>query len=328
MEQAHRYHPALFWLALLTSVIAFVLIGSGGTVTSTGAGMIDERWSLSFLSLLLRGVQILKEQLALFIEHSHRLIAFIVGLLALSLAIFGWRLDRELSPHFFSLKRQRQWIGIAVLLAVSLQGALGAARILLNSKQGVVSTLLGRDYAMIHGFFGQVTFAFLVGCTLSFSRSWVNRRQDRSPLAEEFQTNSKLLTILFLVQLTIAVLVRHYGGGLLIIAHASVAGLILLFVSMVVWRSRRLDSSLVQIPVWALGLEVLMMIALGTAAWWFGAGYGALEDNTPDMHRMTLATLHQWLGALTLATSLIVTLRAHRHLISETTTASTATGAV
>jgi hypothetical protein len=182
---------------------------------------------------------------------------------------------------------------------------------------------------MIHGFFGQVTFAFLVGCTLSFSRSWVNRRQDRSSLADEFQTNSKLLTILFLVQLTIAVLVRHYGGGLLIIAHASVAGLILLFVSMVVWRSRQLDSTLVRIPVLALGLEVLMMIALGTAAWWFGAGYGALEENTPDiMHRMTLATLHQWLGALTLATSLVFTLRAKRHLIPDTTTASSISGAV
>jgi heme A synthase len=319
MEQAHRYHPALFWLALLTSVIAFVLIGSGGTVTSTGAGMIDQTWSFSFLYLLTsQFFEVQKESIAKFIEHSHRLLGFIVGVLAIFLAALCYCYEKD----------RRRWIGAAVLLAVGLQGALGAARILLNSKQGVVSNLLGRDYAMIHGFFGQVTFAFLVGCTLSFSRSWVTRRQDRSPFTEEFQANSKLLTILFLVQLTIAVLVRHYGGGLLIIAHASVAGLILLFVSMVVWRSRRLDSVLVQRPVWALGVEVLMMIALGTAAWWFGAGYGALEDNTPDTRRMTLATLHQWLGALTLATSLIVTLRAHRHLISETTTAPTATGAV
>jgi len=319
MEQANRYHPALFWLALLTSVIAFVLIGSGGTVTSTGVGMVDVTWSLSFLNLFtVRGFEEVIKNLGLFIEHSHRLIGFVVGVLAMLLAGLCFVVEKD----------KRRWIGFGMLIAVGLQGALGAARILLNDKQGVVNTLLGRDYAMIHGFFGQVTFAFLVGCTLSFSRSWVVRRQDRSPLAEEFQTNSKLLTILFLVQLTIAVLVRHYGGGLLIIAHASVAGLILLFVSMVAWRSRLLESSLMQLPVWALGLEVLMMIALGTAAWWFGAGYGALEENVPDMHRMTLATLHQWLGALTLATSLIVTLRAHRHLIPETTTAPTATGAV
>lgn len=312
MEQANRYHPVLFWLAFLTSIIAFVLIGSGGTVTSTGVGMVDVTWSLSFLNLFtVRGFEEVIKNLGLFIEHSHRLIGFIVGVLAMLLAGLCFTLEKD----------RRRWIGFGMLLAVGLQGALGAARILLNGKQGLVHTL-GRDYAMIHGFFGQVTFAFLVGCTLSFSRSWVLRRQDRSPLAEEFQTSSKLLLILFLVQLAIAVLVRHYGGGLLIIAHASVAGLILLFVSRVVWRSRQLNSSLVRIPVLALGLEVLMMIVLGTAAWWFGAGYGALEENASDMHRMTLATLHQWLGALTLATCLVLTLRAKRHLIADTTALS------
>ena len=90
-----------------------------------------------------------------------------------------------------------------------------------------------------------------------------------------------------------------------------------------------MNSNLVQIPVWALGLEVLMMIVLGTAAWWFGAGYGALEESTQHlMYRMTLATLHQWLGALTLATSLIATLRAHRHLVPDTMTTSSASGVV
>jgi hypothetical protein len=77
----------------------------------------------------------------------------------------------------------------------------------------VIDASLGRDFAMVHGFFGQVTFAFLVGCTLSFSSGWVRRPQTITKNAEEFQTLAKLLTILFLVQLTIAVLVRHYGGG-------------------------------------------------------------------------------------------------------------------
>lgn len=320
MEQSARYHPMLFWLAILTSVIAFVLIGSGGTVTSTGVGMVDVTWSLSFLNLFtVRGFEEVIKNVGLFIEHSHRALGFIVGVLALILAALC----------YINEKGNRRWIGLVIAIAVGLQGALGAARILLNTKQGFFNSMMGRDYAMIHGFFGQVTFAFLVGCTLTFSRSWVMRSQDRSSLADEFQTNSKLLTILFLVQLTIAVLVRHFGGGLLIIAHASVAALILLFVSWLCWRARRLESSLVRIPVYAMGLEVLMMILLGTAAWWFGAGYGALEENSPDIiHRMTLATLHQWLGALTLATSLLVTMRAQRHLILDTATTSTNGGVV
>jgi heme A synthase len=122
MQQANRYHPALFWLAFLTSVIAFVLIGSGGTVTSTGVGMVDVTWSLSFLNLFtVRGFEEVIKNLGLFIEHSHRLLGFIVGMLALSLALLGWFLERNSSPSFFSLTRRRQWIGIAVLIAVGLQ---------------------------------------------------------------------------------------------------------------------------------------------------------------------------------------------------------------
>lgn len=295
----------LFWLALATCVIAFVLIGSGGTVTSTGVGMVDEKWTFSPFNLFtVRGFEESVKSLGMFIEHSHRQLGYIVGMLAVILACFCWALERG----------HRRWIGVAVLVAVGLQGALGAARILLNPKEGILNPVLGRDYAMIHGFFGQVTFAFLAACTLTFSRSWLAVRRDETPAADEFQSLTKLLTILFLVQLTIAVLVRHYGGGLLIIAHASVAGLIFLLIGLVAVRSLRVLDQMIKFPLYALGLEVIMMIVLGTAAWWFGAGYGALDGTAPDLHRMTLATLHQWLGALTLATSVILTMRARRHL--------------
>lgn len=307
MEQPIRYHPGLFWLALATSVLAFVLIGSGGTVTSTGVGMVDDGWTFSPFNLFtVRGFEYAINSAGMFIEHSHRQLGYVVGMCALALAAYCLTVEQG----------KRRYLGVAVLVAVCLQGALGAARILLNPKAGMLNPLLGRDYAMIHGFFGQVTFAFIAACTLTFSRSWVNHRRDVATQTDEFLTHSKLLSILFLVQLTIAVLVRHYGGGLLLIAHASVAGLILLMVGVLVVRATLLPSKIVRWPVYALGLEVLMMIVLGTSAWWLGAGYGAVENTAPDLHRLTLATLHQWLGALTLATSFIVTLRARRHLTS------------
>lgn len=311
--QTPRYYPGLFWLALGTSALAFILIGSGGTVTSTGVGMVDHGWTFSPFNLFtIRGFEEAIKSVGMFIEHSHRQLGYIVGMLALMLASYCLVVEQG----------RRRWIGVAVLAAVGLQGALGAARILLYPKAGVIDASLGRDFAMVHGFFGQVTFAFLVGCTLSFSSGWIRRPQTITNSAEEFQTLAKLLTILFLVQLTIAVLVRHYGGGLLIIAHASVAWLILLMVGVVIVKARTLGSPIVLWPVYALGIEVLMMIVLGTAAWWLGGGAGALEDNAPDlqrMHRMTLATLHQWLGALTLATSLVVAMRARHHLTPSVT---------
>lgn len=308
-----HFYPGLFWLAVATSVLAFILIGSGGTVTSTGVGMVDHTWTFSPFNLFtIRGFEKAIESVGWFIEHSHRQLGYIVGMLALMLAGYCFVVEHG----------WRRWIGVGVLVAVGLQGILGAARILLFPQAGVIDASLGRDFAMVHGFFGQVTFAFLVGCTLSLSSGWARRPQTITKNAEEFQTLAKLLTILFLVQLTIAVLVRHYGGGLLIIAHASVAGLILLMVSVVIAKARRLGSSIVLWPVYALGIEVVMMIVLGTAAWWLGGGSGALDDNAPDlqrMHRMTLATLHQWLGALTLATSLVVAMRARHHLTPSVT---------
>ncbi|MFO0812345.1 MAG: hypothetical protein U0796_03950 [Gemmatales bacterium] len=306
MTEAPKYHAWLFWLAVATAVLAFILIGSGGTVTSTGVGMVDEGWTFSPFNLFtVRGMEQVINNLGMFIEHSHRQLGYIVGMCALALAALCYYAERG----------PRRWLGSAVLLAVCIQGALGAARILLNPKKGVIDPNLGRDFAMVHGYFGQLTFAFLVGCTLAFSRSWVNRQTETSQQAEPFQRLSKLLFIMFLVQLLLAVLVRHYGGGLLIIAHASVAGVILVMVLTATFQAMKLPGSLVKQPIYLLGIAVILMILLGTSAWWFGGGYGALSDLDPNLHRVTLATLHQWLGALTLATSLVISLRAKRHLI-------------
>jgi hypothetical protein len=301
-----RYEPWLFWLAVATAVLAFILIGSGGTVTSTGVGMVDVGWTFSPFNLFtVRGFEQVINNVGMFIEHSHRQLGYIVGMCALALA----------GLCFFYERGSRRWLGVAVLVAVCIQGALGAARILLNPQKGIIDPALGRDFAMVHGYFGQLTFAFLVACTLAFSRGWVNRQTETSPQAETFQRLSNLLFIMFLIQLLLAVLVRHYGGGLLIIAHASVAGVILIMVIAASVQAVRLPGSLVKQPVYLLGIAVLLMIILGTATWWFGGGYGALSDLDANMHRMTLATLHQWLGALTLATSLCIMLRAKRHLI-------------
>jgi heme a synthase len=310
MTDAPRYHPGLFWLSLLTTVIAFILIGSGGAVTSTGMGMVDPGWSIP-VQLLMQSLEKSLEQIGLFIEHSHRLLATLVGLLSIALAWICYR--HEVG--------QRKWLGLYAFLAIAFQGGLGAARILFDPNRGIVNPFLGRDYAMIHGFCGQAAFALLAAITLAFSRSWVQQSRQASAHAASFYGLSMLVSVLFLVQLTIAVLVRHTGGDLLLIAHASVAGLILALTLAMVVKVRPIPCSLVRRPVWALVALVAMMIVLGISAWWFGAGYGALEGNTPNHHRVALATAHQWLGALTLATSVIATLRTKHHLLPTETSA-------
>ncbi len=302
-----RYHPGLFWLSFLTSAIAFVLIGSGGMVTSTGVGMVDHTWTFSpFKLLTIRGLEESLMSAGMFIEHSHRQVGYIVGMLALVLAIWC----------FYWESGTRRYLGLAVLVAVGLQGALGAARILLNPERGYVNLNLGRDYAMVHGFFGQMTFAFLAGCTLAFSRAWIDHSRQGSSQYQSIFRISRALLVLFVVQLGIAVFVRHVGGDHILITHASVAGLIVLLSLALFARSQMIPDRFVRWPAALLAVVVLGMILLGTSAWWLGAGYGAMDTTPASLHRIVLATLHQWLGALALALSLIVTLRIHRHLFA------------
>jgi hypothetical protein len=305
MSPSSRYHPILFWLALATSVIALVLIGSGGTVTSTGVGMVDETWKFSPFELFtIDGLEKSLVSAGMFIEHSHRQTGFIVGMLTIILAWICYRHETN----------ARRWLGLAMLIAVSIQGSLGAARILFDPEKGVLNPRLGRDYALIHGFFGQITFAFLVACTLAFSRSWINQPRSVTSNTRGLSRLSLTVTIVFLLQLTIAVVVRHIGGNHALITHATLAGLILLLTMALLYQSAKSNVSLIQWPIWALALEVVAMIGLGVSAWYLGAGYGPLDSTPASLHRIVMATAHQCLGALTLATSVIITMRVRHHL--------------
>jgi hypothetical protein len=307
MSSSSRYHPVLFWLALLTSVIALVLIGSGGTVTSTGVGMVDETWRFTPFELFtVEGLEKSLVSAGMFIEHSHRQVGFIVGMLALALAGTGFLWETG----------SRRWLGLGVLIAVAVQGALGAGRILLNPDRGVVNPSLGRDYALIHGFVGQITFVFLVACTLAFSRSWIEQPRSIAANARSLKQLSLTIAIVFLLQLAIAVVVRHIGGNHALITHATLATLILVLSMALLYQSAKSNVAYIQRPIWALAAEVVAMIALGVSAWLLGAGYGPLDSTPANLHRIIVATAHQCLGALTLATSVIITMRVRHHLVA------------
>jgi hypothetical protein len=59
---------------------------------------------------------------------------------------------------------------------------------------------------------------------------------------------------------------------------------------------------------------MVLQVALGLSAWLFGAGAGAFDYRPVTGARAGFASAHVATGALMLATSLILTMRAHRHL--------------
>src|SRR5256885_27642 len=99
------------WLnrfAWFTAVATIFLICSGGMVTSKGVGLAVPDWPTSFgYNMFLFPVS--KWVGGILFEHTHRLIASLVGLLTIVLAVWLWRAD------------QRRWVrllGVAALGAV------------------------------------------------------------------------------------------------------------------------------------------------------------------------------------------------------------------
>src|SRR3954447_19581553 len=115
------YNRKLHILALLTACATFPLIFMGGLVTSHGAGMSVPDWPNSW------GYNMFLFPPRLWIggilyEHTHRLMATVVGMLAIALTIVAWKTDS---------RRRVQWLCTAVLGAVIFQGVLGGLRVVL-----------------------------------------------------------------------------------------------------------------------------------------------------------------------------------------------------
>ncbi|HEY5792018.1 MAG TPA: COX15/CtaA family protein [Chthoniobacterales bacterium] len=181
-------------LAILTAFLTFVLIGSGGLVTSHGVGMSVPDWPETygynmFLFPISRWVG------GIFYEHTHRLLASGVGLLTLILA--GW-------IFFVEPRRWVKVLAAGALVAVVLQGVLGGYRVLLNLNQ----------IGIFHGFLAQSFFISLGILAIVTSRRFVEGRFAREPWSGGLRRMALGVTILIFVQLAIAASMRHAHAGL------------------------------------------------------------------------------------------------------------------
>src|SRR4030042_1557016 len=112
-----NYHRGLHRFAVFTACATFGLLVMGALVTSNDAGLSVPDWPLSYGSLTPPMVG------GIVYEHTHRVVASLVGLLTIGLAI--WLGRRE----------ERRWvrrIGYFALGAVVAQGLLGGLTVLLK----------------------------------------------------------------------------------------------------------------------------------------------------------------------------------------------------
>jgi cytochrome c oxidase assembly protein subunit 15 len=240
-------------------------------------------------------------------EHGHRMVATFVGLLVIVLMV--WVLRKERRPAV-------RLLALAAFLAVVLQGVLGGITVLMRLPLAV---------SVGHACLGQIFFCLTVTLALVTSREWM--AVESAPSAEAGTPSLASLGVattgfLFL-QLVLGALVRHTGSGLAIpdfplsfgrllppilqgrvlIAYshrvgAAVVSVYVIWTVVRILRRHRDDASLRRPAVLLLGL-LLLQIALG------GLTVVSALSVVP-------ATAHVVTGALLLAASLTVTLRAFR----------------
>jgi len=192
-----RYNPALFWFAVLNAVATFLLIGLGGLVTSHEAGMSVPDWPTTYgYNMFVFPVD--KWIGGIFYEHSHRLLASLVGLLTTILAIWLWAKDPRKWLH---------WFGIAAFLLVIAQGILGGLRVRWQL-----------DWLGVpHGAVAQTFLVLTAAIALFTSRWWQNSETEKQiAVPRGLRSHILYVTILIFVQLLIAATMRHQHAGLAI----------------------------------------------------------------------------------------------------------------
>ena len=193
----NKYHPALFWFAVVNAVATLLLIGLGGLVTSHEAGMSVPDWPTTYgYNMFLFPVD--KWVGGVFYEHSHRLLASAVGLLTTVLAVWIWLKDPRKWLH---------WLGIAAFLLVIAQGILGGLRVRWQL-----------DWLGVpHGAVAQTFLVLTAAIALFTSRWWKNSETEKQvAVPRGLRSHVLYVTVLIFVQLLIAATMRHQHAGLAI----------------------------------------------------------------------------------------------------------------
>jgi Uncharacterized protein required for cytochrome oxidase assembly len=184
----------VFAYAVLTVSVAFVLLLSGGLVTSKGLGMTVPDWPNSygynmFLFPLSRWVG------GIFYEHVHRLIASGVGLMTIFLALALW------------MAEPRKWVrvlGYFAVAAVIVQGVLGGLRV----------TMILDELGIFHGMLAQAYISLLIVIAVATSKAFATGGARWRWHAPGLMRWALALTGLVYLQLALGATIRHEHAGL------------------------------------------------------------------------------------------------------------------
>lgn len=304
------------YIAVALVCATFPLIWVGGLVTTYDAGMAVPDWptTYGYNMFLYPWSTWIAGPWDLFIEHGHRLLGSLVGMITIVLNVAIWKYDS---------RKWMRWIGLAALLLVILQGLLGGLRVRMAST----------ELARAHGCTGPLFFAFVVGICVMTSKRWRDHVQPKIDAPRGVLASSYLLVLLAYVQLVLGAHLRHPSiqwspsqFRVIVVFHV-VTAVVLFAQSFYVARGSRKLPRFLSRPALLVSLLIFGQVLLGVATW--RAKYGwptfipvmaessvdrplkvAIHNRliggtvqTDSMAQAITVTSHVALGSLILATS-------------------------
>ncbi len=183
-------------IAILFVIMTFILITVGGAVTSYNAGMAVPDWPTSFGKWFVIPLSLWAD-FAVALEHNHRLIGAISGIVAIAMLVtairtYGWR------HHITKL-------AAIVLGLYVIQGIMGGYRVI----------DINTTWAIVHGITGQLIFCLVIALAAITSRWWADPKSIRptNAILKPFAPTTRMLCLILfamlVVQLTLGAMVRH-----------------------------------------------------------------------------------------------------------------------
>jgi heme a synthase len=320
----------------------FPLVWWGGFVTATGSGMAFKDW-LTSDGVFMPIYPWLSSTGDKFIEHGHRLLGMLAGILTIALVASLY------------LGEPRRWVrryGIALLIGVIAQGILGGMRVVLDE----------RVLALIHGCTGPLFFAAVAGMIPITSRRWSDSpailagmsSSKPQPAQANVESNAgeslrprmgrlsgaapKLLRLAILtaalayLQLVVGAVVRHSPLMLTeaaprifqiavyfhLLLAAAVTFHVLLLAHKCFW------GRVCRTPAVSLALLIGLQLLLGVSTWMMKYGFPQWAarfvgetghfNRADDMASAVIVTAHGAVGSLIVALAVVVALRVGRQL--------------
>jgi cytochrome c oxidase assembly protein subunit 15 len=309
----------------VASIIAFIMLITGGLVTGLESGLAVPDWPNSFgHNMLLYPISEMKG--GIYWEHAHRLFGMLVGTTALVLLSVTWRTDpRPLA----------RTLAIGILVMVCIQGLMGGLRVTgnLTLSQDAADLAPSLALAIAHGVFGQLVLAALLVMAAMGTERW---RNGPAPAVTAAAATDWMLTaavpVGLLLQLVLGALYRHLqpvgGTGVSDPNHPLWAiylhiGFAVVVTALVLATGMRAMASGLGRPVWLFGHLILIVVAvqvllgiLAVVAVWTRGG-----ERIPAFE-VAITTAHQATGAVLLGLSVLLAAWTRRLVVPETRAAA------